>query len=77
MGAVVRVHCRINAENVDAEIVVQIHDEVILEVSAHAAGAIMKTLESEMSAAFAEMFPDEPVTNLVDVKTGAIWADLK
>jgi DNA polymerase I-like protein with 3'-5' exonuclease and polymerase domains len=77
MCAVTRVHGRIHAENIDAEIVAQIHDEVILEADAHAAHAVAHILESEMIAAFSEMFPDAPVTNLVDVKMGATWADLK
>ena len=74
MGAVAREHCRIAAEKLDAEIVAQILEEVILEAAAHAA---TKTLESEMSEAFAEVFLDAPVTNLLDVKAGVIWVDLK
>ena len=51
--------------------------EVILEAGARDVDAARRVLEEEMVAAFAETFPDAPVTNLVDVKAGATWADLK
>lgn len=77
MRAVAAVHRRLHAEGYNAVMVAQIHDEVILEADAQDADAVGALLAEEMTTAFAVTFPDAPITDLVDVKYGSAWADLK
>jgi len=77
MRAVSGVYHRLHAENVDAIMVAQIHDELILEVSTEAAEVVSTILATEMTGAFRTTFPDAPVGGLVDVRAGRSWADLK
>jgi DNA polymerase I-like protein with 3'-5' exonuclease and polymerase domains len=65
------------ADGHDAVMVAQIHDELILEADARSAEAVAALLAKEMTTAFAVTFPDAPTTDLVDVKAGSTWADLK
>ncbi len=77
LRAVARVHARIMADRIDAHLIAQIHDELIVEAATADLNAVAKILKEEMTTAFAETFPDAPSLNLVDVKTGQNWADLK
>jgi DNA polymerase-1 len=77
MRAVARIHRRIRKEGLNAALVAQVHDEVIVEADAQDAPLVAQILEKEMTSAFVETFPDAPTTGLVDVKTGDSWADLK
>jgi DNA polymerase I-like protein with 3'-5' exonuclease and polymerase domains len=76
MRAVKGVHSRIHTEQMDAVIVAQIHDEVLLEVTEQDAAVTQTILEEEMVAAFVATFPDAPVLGLVEVKAGPSWAEM-
>ncbi len=77
MRAVAAVHRRLRTDGHGAVMVAQIHDELILEADARAADAVAALLAKEMTTAFAVTFPDAPTTDLVDVKAGSTWADIK
>jgi DNA polymerase I len=62
-----------------AQIIATVHDEAVLLVpddvaSVERIGAIA---QQEMIAAFLEIFPDAPTSNLVDAKVGPTWGDLQ
>ena len=77
MLAVTRVHTRIHEAGLDATLVAQVHDEIILEASRRDSDVVAQILKTEMVAAFTETFPDAPTNGLVEVRTGNTWADLK
>jgi len=77
LRAVAGVHTRMKADRLDAHLIAQIHDELIVEAIKADVGAVARILEDEMTKAFAVTFPDAPLLNLIDVKTGQSWADLK
>jgi DNA polymerase I len=77
MRAVSGVYNRLHAENIDAIMVAQIHDELILEANAADADVVKAILAEEMEKAFRTTFPDAPFSDLVDVGIGYSWADLK
>ena len=54
--------------------ILQIHDELVLEVPADAADAAADSLAACMAEAFSDVFPDAPVLGLVDVATRPCWA---
>jgi DNA polymerase-1 len=71
------VYYRCIAGRVRGGLVASIHDELILEAHEDDAAIAVAILEQAMVAAFMETFPGAPVTNLVKVKIGHSWADLK
>ena len=71
------VHRRLRTDRHDAVMVAQIHDELILEANAQDTDAVGGLLAEEMTRAFTVTFPEAPSTDLVGVKTGSSWADLK
>ena len=77
MRAATRIYDRIHEDGLDAALVAQVHDEIILEVFEPDSEVVARILETEMVAAFAETFPDAPTSGLVEVRTGKTWADLK
>ena len=77
MRAVAGAHARLKADGLDAHLIAQIHDELIVEAVKADADTVARILNDEMIKAFAETFPDAPLRNLIDVKTGQSWADLK
>jgi DNA polymerase I-like protein with 3'-5' exonuclease and polymerase domains len=62
-----------------AQLVATVHDEVVLLVpdDVGAVERIGAIAQQEMIAAFAEVFPDAPILNLVDPKVGRTWGDLQ
>jgi DNA polymerase I len=76
MRAVAGVHTRLHEAKLDAVLVAQIHDEIILEADAGIADEAKDILVSEMEKAFTATFPDAPAGNLVDASIGQTWADL-
>ena len=66
--AMLRVDNWLNADDVDARMVMQVHDELVLEVADHQIDVVRERLASEMSAA-AEL--DIPL--LVEVGVGTNW----
>jgi DNA polymerase I len=77
MRAVARVHTRLHEAKLDAVLVAQIHDEIILEADSGIAEEAKVILVSEMEKSFKTTFPDAPSENLVTDSIGRTWADLK
>jgi DNA polymerase-1 len=53
------------------------HDEIVLEVPQADAARAASLLEAAMTAAFAATFPGAPLRDLVAVKIGRSWAEMK
>lgn len=70
--AMLRVHKRLKKDVPSAKIVLQIHDELLVEVPAEEAERVKRLLSEEMSAAFPL---DVPL--LAESASGASWADAK
>ncbi len=70
--AMLRVHKRLKKDVPAAKIVLQIHDELLVEVPAEEAETVKKLLSEEMSAAFPLTVP-----LVADAASGANWADAK
>ncbi len=77
MRAVSGVYDRLRADNLDTAMVAQIHDELILEANDSDAKSVKVILAAEMETAFRATFPDAPLSDLVVVRVGSSWADLK
>jgi DNA polymerase I-like protein with 3'-5' exonuclease and polymerase domains len=62
-----------------AHLVATVHDEVVMLVpdDADAVGRIGGIAQSEMVAAFVEVFPNAPTIRLVEPKVGLTWGDLQ
>ena len=58
-------------------LVLPVHDELILEVPEQFADLAGNLLRTAMVEAFTEIFPNAPTLNLVEVKKGRSWTDLK
>ncbi|NLY91190.1 MAG: DNA polymerase I [Firmicutes bacterium] len=69
--AMVRVDARLRQEKLPATMLLQVHDELLLEVDRAALPEAAKILREEMEGAFALRVPLE-----VDVKKGENWGDL-
>jgi DNA polymerase I-like protein with 3'-5' exonuclease and polymerase domains len=61
----------------DAEILLQVHDEIVVEAAEDVALEAGARLAAAMTAAWVEVFPGEPADGIVDVKTVRCWADAK
>jgi len=70
--AMIRIHDRLRAEGRSARLVLQVHDELLLEVPAAEARPVEELVRSEMCGAF-EL--DPPLA--VDVGVGENWAEAK
>ncbi len=70
--AMIRVYRRLKAEGLDAKLILQVHDELIIEAPAEKAQMIAGLLKEEMQSA-AEL----SVQLLVDVHTGTNWLEAK
>lgn len=70
--AMVRVYRRLEQEGLDAKLILQVHDELIIEAAAMQAPRVAELLKEEMQKA-AEM----SVPLLVDVHTGMNWLQAK
>ena len=69
-AAMVRVDARMRAEHLQARLLLQVHDELIVECPAAEAETVKAILVDEM-----EHVVDYRVPLLVDAKTGASWAE--
>jgi DNA polymerase I len=69
--AMLNVHRRMRESNLQAKLLLQIHDELLFEVSPDDAGALTKLVRDEMTTV-AEL----KVPLKVDVALGATWADV-
>ncbi len=63
--------------DLDAAIIATVHDEIVAEVGAGDAAEAARRLEAAMVHAFLEVFPEAPVTGLVDVAIVGCWAEAK
>ena len=70
--AMVRVHRRLRQEQMQARLILQVHDELIVEAPAAEADKVTLILQQEMEAA-----ADLSVKLAVDAHTGATWYDAK
>ena len=70
--AMVRVHSRMEQENVQSKMLLQVHDELVFEVSRDELTAIKDLVIDEMSSAM-----ELDVSLKVDVKWGDNWGDLE
>ena len=58
-------------------LVASVHDELVLEVDEDRAEQTAAVLSEQMTAAFAQWFPDAPTLGLVDVKVVHAWSEAK
>jgi DNA polymerase I len=70
--AMARVHAALAGR--DARLILQIHDELVVECAEAEAPAVAAMLAEQMTAAYRQLFPDAPVLGLVDVATRTCWA---
>jgi DNA polymerase I len=70
--AMARVHAAL--EGLDAALILQIHDELVVECAEAEAAAVAAVLKEQMTAAYLELFPGAPVLGLVDVAIRKCWA---
>jgi DNA polymerase I-like protein with 3'-5' exonuclease and polymerase domains len=61
-------------EGLDAAIILQVHDELVLEVAEGDAEAARDRLVEAMTAAWLEVFPGAPTLGLVDAAIRPCWA---
>jgi DNA polymerase I len=72
MRAMVLVHAAL--EGLDARLLLQVHDELVIECAEGIADEVAALLERHMTAAWVELFPDAPINGLVDVASRPCWA---
>jgi DNA polymerase I len=70
--AMARVHAALAGR--DARLILQIHDELVVECAAELAPEIERLLTQHMTDAYLELFPAAPTLNLVDVASRKCWA---
>ena len=68
----IRVYERIAKENLKSRLIVQVHDELLMEVYRPEEEAVRRILEEEMTGAVALRVPLE-----IDVHTGENWYEAK
>ena len=69
----IRVYDRLNESGIDAHLILQVHDELILESHKDCAGEAAKILREEMEGAY----PDCKVPLTVDLHIGKTWFEAK
>lgn len=70
--AMIRVYNRIKSENLDSRLILQVHDELIVEAPEKEAGLVASLLREEMEGS-----ANLDVVLRVDVTTGKTWLDAK
>jgi DNA polymerase-1 len=75
--AVSRIDARLRRDLPDGKLVLQVHDEFVLEVPQDRAEAAKQVLVEEMTEAFAALLPGAPTLGLVDAHAGLNWAVAK
>lgn len=70
--AMIRVHQRLKAENLDARLILQVHDELLIEANRKCAEAAKTILKEEMENAVSCRVPLD-----VEVQIGDTWFDAK
>jgi DNA polymerase I-like protein with 3'-5' exonuclease and polymerase domains len=72
MLAMAKVHAAL--EGRPARLILQIHDELVVECAEEAAPQVERLLTRHMTAAHLALFPNAPSLNLVDVSSRKFWA---
>jgi DNA polymerase I len=62
-------------EGIDAAIILQVHDELVVEAAEQDAPTARDQLVEAMTEAFLEVFPDAPTIGLVDAGIRQCWAE--
>jgi DNA polymerase-1 len=76
--ALIRIDARLRAELPGAaQLVLQVHDEFVVEVDEIVMLAAKRILEQEMTAAFEVLLPGAPTRELVKAESGSTWAAAK
>jgi DNA polymerase-1 len=70
--AMARVHAAL--VGLAAHMILQVHDELLIEATEDTASRAATIVEENMVAAYQELFPDAPVGGLVDVAIRKCWA---
>ena len=70
--AMINVYRRLKAEKLDAELILQVHDELIIESDVSCAEKCAEILQEEMQGVY-----DMKVPLAVDVHQGQSWYDAK
>ena len=70
--AMVNVYNRLKKEKLDARLILQVHDELIIEAAIEAKDAVCRILKEEMETAVSLLVPLK-----VDMETGHSWYDTK
>jgi DNA polymerase-1 len=73
MRAMIKIDADLTAVGIDGGLVLAIHDEFVAEVPEADAGRALEIMEAAMTAAFAETFPDAPLTGLVESRISPTW----
>ena len=61
-------------EECDARLLLQVHDELVLEAPEENASEVAELVRQYMTSAFRELFPDAPILGLVDIAIRSCWA---
>ena len=61
----------------DAELIMMVHDEFVVEAAEERAEAVAAIVEEQMTRAFTEVFPEAPTEGLVEAMVVHSWADAK
>jgi DNA polymerase-1 len=76
--ALIRIDGRLRAELPDkAQLVLQVHDEFLVEADEIVGRAAKRILEEEMTSAFEGLLPGAPTRGLVAAHSGSTWAAAK
>jgi DNA polymerase-1 len=75
--AVIRIDAHLRRDVPAGKLVLQVHDEFVLEVPHGSENLAKRILVEEMTAAFSALLPNAPVTYLVDAHAGPNWAAAK
>ena len=70
--AMIKVYNRLNADNLDAELILQVHDELIIDTPQNEKSQVERLIKEEMEGAAKLCVP-----LTVDVNTGMSWYDVK
>ena len=61
-------------EGLDATLIMQVHDELVVEAADTAAPEVEALLVEHMTAAWVELFPEAPTPGIVDARISPVWA---
>jgi DNA polymerase-1 len=70
--AMTKVHAAL--QHLDARLILQVHDELLIECAEELAPTVEAILTEHMTAAWSELFPDAPTRGIVDVTSRKCWA---